>query len=1006
MIECQNRFVYIRRSRRKCDCWVNLLLQEATRLNMLTKPLTAGSQPEAEPEVPPGRVFWITGLSGAGKTTVGRELWSRLRATGRPVTFLDGDALRAVIAEDLGHSADDRRRSAMRNARLCRMLAGQGADVVCATISLFHEVQCWNRKNIPGYREIYLRVPIEELRRRDSKGIYAGAQRGDTLDVVGLDVSAETPEAPDLILDNYGAFDVATAVDRILEVCARPEGAGAAQPARLVDFKTKAESLEALAPLLRNGHVLPQVRFSVGDWRSNATGVLAAVTAAPWGSDRVIVRSSARGEDGAASSQAGKYDSVLGVVGSLEVAQAIDRVIDSFVDDGSDDDQIFVQPMLDRVAMAGVVFSRSPTGGPYFIINYDDRTGLTDRVTAGVGDNLKTFLCLKSRPDACPLSLAPVIALVSELETLLGCDAIDVEFAVGDDGQLYLLQVRPLVVDRQGPAADAKVDTALADVARKVELLSRPHPYLHGSRAIFGVMPDWNPAEIIGLRPCPLSLSLYRELITDAIWAYQRDNYGYQNLRSFPLLVSFHGLPYVDVRVSFNSFIPHDVPNDLAGRLVNYYIDRLLSQPHLHDKVEFEIIFSCYTLDLPKRMGRLTEHGFSQEDLAELSGALRRLTNRIMHGETALWRRDRAKIDLLAQRFPVICNAEIDKISRIYWLIEDCKRYGTLPFAGLARAGFIAVQLLQSFVEVGVLSAEEGATFMASVDTVGSHIGQDFAKLTKADFLARYGHLRPGTYDILSPRYDEAPDLYFDWSSARPTVSAPPRFALSIEQLRQIEQLLKEHELDIDVLSLIEFIKAGIEGREYAKFVFTRSLSDALSLIRQLGEENGLSAEDCAFLNYDAIRTLYSESGSVREALLESVARGRERHALTRNLVLPPIIASPDEVFAFHLPPSQPNFITRKSVTASVASVGDPPESFAGRILFVPSADPGFDWIFTRGISGFVTQFGGANSHMAIRAAELGIPAVIGAGEILFRQWQAAGKLCLDCTNQKVLFIA
>ena len=963
------------------------------------------AQPEAEHEASSGRVFWITGLSGAGKTTVGQELCSRLRAAGRSVTFLDGDALRAAIAEDLGHSADNRRRSAMRNARLCQLLAGQGADVVCATISLFHEVQSWNRENIPGYREIYLRVPIDELRCRDSKGIYSGAQGGDARDVVGLDVPAEAPEAPDLVLDNYGALDVATAVDRILAVCARRDAAGAVPPASLVAFKTKAESLEALAPLLRNGRVLPQVRFSVGAWRSDAAGVLATVTAAPWGSDRVIVRSSARSEDGAASSQAGKYDSVLGVVGSTAVAQAIDRVIDSFAD-GSDDDQIFVQPMLDRVAMAGVVFSRSPSGGPYFIINYDDRSGLTDRVTAGVGDHLETFLCLKSRPDACPPSLAPVIALVSELETLLACDAIDVEFAVGDDGQLYLLQVRPLTVDPEGRAADARVDTALADIARKVELLSRPHPYLHGSRAIFGVMPDWNPAEIIGVRPWPLSLSLYRELITDAIWAYQRDNYGYQNLRSFPLLVSFHGLPYIDVRVSFNSFIPRDVPDDLAGRLVNYYIDRLLSEPHLHDKVEFEIIFSCYTLDLPKRMGRLAERGFSPEDLAELSGALRRLTNRIIYGETALWRRDRAKIDLLARRLPTICNAEIDKIGRIYWLIEDCKRYGTLPFAGLARAGFIAVQLLQSFVEVGVLNTEERATFMASVDTVGSRIGQDFAQLPKADFLARYGHLRPGTYDILSPRYDEAPDLYFDWSSARPTASAPPRFALSIEQLRRIEQLIKEHELDIDVLSLIEFIKAGIEGREYAKFVFTRSLSDALSLIRQLGEDHGLSAENCAFLNYDAIRTLYSESGSVREVLQESVAHGRERHALTRNLVLPPIIASPDEVFAFHLPASQPNFITRKSVTAPVASVGDPPESFAGRILFVPSADPGFDWIFTRDISGFVTQFGGANSHMAIRAGELGIPAVVGAGEALFRRWQTAGKLCLDCTNQKVLVIA
>jgi phosphohistidine swiveling domain-containing protein len=405
-------------------------------------------------------------------------------------------------------------------------------------------------------------------------------------------------------------------------------------------------------------------------------------------------------------------------------------------------------------------------------------------------------------------------------------------------------------------------------------------------------------------------------------------------------------------------------------------------------------------------MGRLAEREFSPADLSELSSALRRLTSRIMHGETALWRSDRAKIDLLAERFPALCNARIDKIARIYWLIEDCKRYGTLPFAGLARAGFIAVQMLQSLIAVGVLDPEQGTAFMASVDTVGSRIGRDFAQLPKADFLARYGHLRPGTYDILSPRYDEAPDLYFDWSSVRPAPPSPPRFALSIEQLRRIEALLKEHELDIDVLSLIEFIKAGIEGREYAKFVFTESLSHALSLIKRLGEEHGLSAEDCAFLNYDVVRTLYSESGAVREAFRESAAEGRERHALTRHLELPPVIASPGDVFAFHLPPSQPNFVTRKSVTAPVASLGDPPESFAGRILFVPSADPGFDWIFTRGIGGFVTQFGGANSHMAIRAGELGIPAVIGAGETLFQRWRMARKLCLDCTNQKVLVIA
>ena len=93
------------------------------------------------------------------------------------------------------------------------------------------------------------------------------------------------------------------------------------------------------------------------------------------------------------ASEAGKYDSVLGVAGSEAVTAAIGRVIDSFGDGQTEGDQIFVQPMLDRVAMAGVAFSRNPSGGgPYFVINYDDRSGLTNRVTAGVGEDLKTFL--------------------------------------------------------------------------------------------------------------------------------------------------------------------------------------------------------------------------------------------------------------------------------------------------------------------------------------------------------------------------------------------------------------------------------------------------------------------------------------------------------------------------------------------------------------------------------------------------------------------------------------
>ena len=953
----------------------------------------------------PGRVFWITGLSGAGKTTVGERLWGRLRAAGRSVIFLDGDKLRGAIAEDLGHPIEDRRMSAMRNGRLCRLLAEQGIDVVCATISMFHEVQQWNRTHIPGYFEIYLRVPMAEIERRDPKGIYNRARVGKAANVVGIDIAAEEPKAPDLMIDNHGSLDADAAVDLIWRCVVEGERHA---PTKVgpVQFGTKAETLERLQAQLKHARILPQVRFSVAQWRADQNTILARVAAMPWGRETLIVRSSAKSEDGAARSEAGKYDSVLGVKGDSSLATAVDNVIASF-EDGSKDDQVFVQPILSKVAIAGVAFTRDPNGGgPYFIINYDDSSGRTDLVTSGVGGDLKTFCCLKTHPEAVPGPLVPIVRLLRELETLLASDALDIEFAVDQQGILHLLQVRRLTTNTNSavPTAD-EFESAVAQIACKIELLNRPHPYLHGSRSVFGVMPDWNPAEIIGLRPKSLALTLYQELVTDSIWAYQRDNYGYKNLRSFPLMVSFHGMPYIDVRVSFNSFVPRDVDGALADRLVNYYIDRLIAQPNLHDKVEFEIIFSCHSFDLPERISALEKHGFSKDEIAGLSESLRRLTNRIIHGETGLWRRDREKIDILAERLGTIRNARIDKISRIYWLIEDCKRYGTLPFAGLARAGFIAVQLLRSLVIAGALDESEYAAFLANLETVGSLIGRDFASLSKTEFLERYGHLRPGTYDILSPRYDEAPDLYFDWTAPRKPEPETPRFALSVAQLRHIERLLREHQLNHDVLSFIDFIKAGIEGREFAKFIFTRSLSDALVLIRQLGEEHGITAEDCAFLDFATIRELHHGSGAVAARLRDSISENKRRHALTQTLILPSLIKAPEEVYGFYLPPTQPNFITQKSITASTVSISDPPSSFAGKILFIPSADPGFDWIFTRGISGFVTQFGGANSHMAIRAGELGIPAVIGAGEALFQRWSAAKKIHLDCSSHTVQLV-
>ena len=100
-------------------------------------------------------------------------------------------------------------------------------------------------------------------------------------------------------------------------------------------------------------------------------------------------------------------------------------------------------------------------------------------------------------------------------------------------------------------------------------------------------MPDWNPAEIIGVRPKPLAFSLYRHLITNEVWAKQRAQFGYRDIRPCPLIYSFCGQPYVDIRASFNSFIPAKLPDEIAKKLVKNYMDRLLENTQLHDKIEF-----------------------------------------------------------------------------------------------------------------------------------------------------------------------------------------------------------------------------------------------------------------------------------------------------------------------------------------------------------------------------------------------------------------------------------
>lgn len=799
------------------------------------------------------------------------------------------------------------------------------------------------------------------------------------------------------------------------------------------ELGTKADTLKLLYRSLKNAQVLPQYTFTVDDFYKKENQILQGFYTLEWNS-RVIVRSSAQNEDTDETSQAGKYESIADVAGKEAFKRAVETVIGSY-DDDDPDNQVLVQPMLEQVSICGVAFTLEPnTAGNYYVVNYD-QTGSTAGITSGQEEagvlyyRFKGWDADKDRDKRTGLTdrrdctddsgcekqdewMNRLCSALKEIEDFFGRDSLDVEFAFTEGDILYILQVRPLCMNKKAVPMGSQSE-ALGRIAKKIRNSQQQKPFLCGKRTAYSVMTDWNPAEMIGIRPKPLAMSLYREIITDSVWAYQRDNYGYRNLRSCPLMVDFAGLPYIDVRVSFNSFIPSGLDEQLSEKLVDYYLDRLQENPQKHDKAEFEIVYSCYTLDLPERIAELLNYGFTDDEVRQVVDALRDVTNCITDYRSGLWRGDYHKIDILNKRYGRVMGSSMGKIEKVYWLLEDCKRYGTLPFAGLARAAFIAVQMLRSFVSDGILSAEDYDAFMNGIETVGTKISRDSRQLPRAAFLEKYGHLRPGTYDITSPRYDEAPELYFGGmpenskdagDCGQPEEGGSREFRLSLDQLNRLRDRLQENGLSNDVLDIMEFMKSVIEGREYGKFVFTRSLSMALKLIGQIGEEYGISRDECAFASIRPFYELYASAGDVREGLLESIRHGKEGYGMTMAVTLPPVITDEGDVYDLFYPDSEPNFITAGRACGDVRVVDGmcSMPGLEGGIVLMQSADPGYDWIFSHGISGFITMYGGANSHMAIRAAELGIPAAIGVGAKQFAGYSTAEVIEIDALLKTV----
>ena len=147
-------------------------------------------------------VIWICGLSASGKSTLGKYLFSSLKPKIPNLFLLDGDDLRSVFADSIGFDKEARNKNSVRIGDLCRLLDSQNIHVICCAVTISPEVQAHNRNHLSGYCEVFLDVTLDTVKKRDPKGVYRRADRGEIENVAGVDVPYIPPADPDLVIDN------------------------------------------------------------------------------------------------------------------------------------------------------------------------------------------------------------------------------------------------------------------------------------------------------------------------------------------------------------------------------------------------------------------------------------------------------------------------------------------------------------------------------------------------------------------------------------------------------------------------------------------------------------------------------------------------------------------------------------------------------------------------------------------------------------------------------------
>lgn len=337
----------------------------------------------------------------------------------------------------------------------------------------------------------------------------------------------------------------------------------------------------------------------------------------------LIVRSSSSEEDTNVKSNAGRFVSVPSVKNNENTIEiAIDKVINSYKKNKKNS-IFFIQEMISDCDLSGVITTCNLSNqSPYYVINYFEGTD-TSAATGGKANTKNYFQFKYSKIGS--NKFKKVIKLAKELEKKFNNNYLDIEFGL-KKSKVYLFQVRPIIIKKKILFDKKNFKSSLLKLKNKIIKLKKKNYNLFGDTSFFGVMPDWNPAEMIGVKPKALAFSLYQELITDFIWAKNREKYGFNDLTSNHLMSNFLGTPFIDIRVDFNSWLPKNLKDKTKEKLVNYYLNIFKNNHNFHDKIEFEILFTCFNAETKDKLNEIKNKILNKKEKQKLKTELKKIT--------------------------------------------------------------------------------------------------------------------------------------------------------------------------------------------------------------------------------------------------------------------------------------------------------------------------------------------------------------------------------------------